>query len=121
MESSIPVPMLICVLRISQDADCADSDGLTSLKSTFSIRKTQASAISSLQRNSRIGAPLPQISTETDRDWATGRLGDWVTRMPYLSNIFNISSSPFLPFSSSPFLPFAPSPPTPSIGLLFCL
>ena len=37
---------------------------LISLKSLFSIKNTQASAISSDYKNSRIGLPLPKISIE---------------------------------------------------------
>jgi len=70
---SLPVPILMWQLRISF-LSCFRSS-----KSTFSIIKTQASAISSLHRNSRMGCPVPQSSM-------------CVEKMPCLLNAFTISS-----------------------------
>ena len=64
IDSSLPVPTLIWQLRISAMPSAFFTDAsYVSLKSTLRSTCTLASAISSLQRNSLIGAPVPQSVT----------------------------------------------------------
>ena len=58
MVSSLPVPTLMWQLRMSRSPGA-----YVSLKSTFNSTCTLASAISSLQRNSRNGLPVPHNVT----------------------------------------------------------
>ena len=74
MVISLPVPMLMWQLRISFSPALQ-----VSLKSTCSMTNTLASAISSLQRNSRSGVPVPHNLTSP-------------SPMPYLASMFSISS-----------------------------
>ena len=72
---------------------------MMSLKSTFNSTCTLASAISSLQRNSRRGVPVPQRTTRM-----TGDRCDIILRTE-LFPTYSLLTKPAIPKANNPIIP----------------